>query len=47
MFYIDIAKVDQDVTKIDRNVAYVAMAIHICIKCIFQMFDLFQTMLQK
>ena len=30
-----------DVVKVDRNVAYVAMAIHICCKCLFQMFHLF------
>jgi hypothetical protein len=36
LFYIDIAKIDQDV-------AHVAMAIHICFNCMFQMFHLFQT----
>jgi len=36
MFYIDVAKVDQDV-------AHVAMAIRVCFKCMFQMFHLFQT----
>jgi hypothetical protein len=36
MFYVDVAKVD-------RYVAYVAMAIHICVKCMFLMFHLFQT----
>jgi hypothetical protein len=30
-----------DVVKIDRDVAHIAMAIHICFKCIFQMFDLY------
>jgi len=39
VFYIIVAKVD-------RDVADVAMAIHICFKCIFQMFHLFQGMLQ-
>ena len=33
MFYLDVAKVD-------RNVALVAVAIHICFKCMFQMFYL-------
>jgi hypothetical protein len=32
---------DMDVAKIDRDVAYVAMAIHICCKRLFQMFYLF------
>ena len=27
-----------DVVKIDLDVAYVAIAIHVCCKCIFQMF---------
>jgi hypothetical protein len=30
-----------DVVKVDRDVAYVAMAIHACCKSIFQMFHLF------
>jgi hypothetical protein len=30
-----------DITKVDRNVAHVAMAIHICCKCVFQIFRLF------
>jgi hypothetical protein len=36
MLYIDVAKVDRDVT-------HVVMAIHICFKCMFQMFHLLQT----
>jgi hypothetical protein len=36
VFYIDVVKVD-------RDVAHVAMAIHICFKCMFPMFYLFQT----
>jgi hypothetical protein len=36
VFYINIAKVD-------RNVAHVAMAIHVCFKCTFLMFYLYQT----
>ena len=35
VFYIDVAKVD-------RDVAHVAMAIHVCFKCRFQIFHLFQ-----
>ena len=35
MFYIDVAK-------IDRDVAHVAMTIHVCFKYMFQMFHLFQ-----
>jgi hypothetical protein len=30
-----------DVAKVDRDVAYVAIAIHVCFKCLFQMFHLF------
>ena len=30
-----------DVEKVDRDVAYVAMAIHVCCKRLFQMFHLF------
>jgi hypothetical protein len=36
VFYIGVAKIDQDV-------AYVAMSIHVCFKCMFQLFHLFQT----
>jgi hypothetical protein len=32
-----------DVTKVDQKVVYVAMAIHVCCKHLFQMFQLFQT----
>ena len=41
MFYIVVAKVDRDVAKLDRNAAHIAIAIHICFKCMFQMFHLF------
>jgi hypothetical protein len=47
MFYIDVAEVDWDVT-------HVVMAIHVCFKCMFQMFSVpdvcckcFIRMLQK
>jgi hypothetical protein len=30
-----------DIVKADLDVSYVAMAIHVCCKCIFQMFQLF------
>ena len=43
MFHIRVAKVDRDVAKVDRGVAHVAMAMHICFKCMFQMFHLYQT----
>jgi hypothetical protein len=33
VFYIDVPKVDRDVVKVDRYVAHVAMAIHVCFKC--------------
>jgi hypothetical protein len=36
MLYIDIAKVD-------RDVAHVVIVIHICFKCMFQIFNLFET----
>jgi hypothetical protein len=37
-----------DVLKVDRNVAYVAVAIHVCFKCMFQIFHLvFQTYVCK
>ena len=39
MLYIDVAKVD-------RDVAHVVMAIHICFKCMFQKFHMFRRMLQ-
>ena len=32
-----------DVAKVDRDVAYVAMTIHVCCKRLFQLFQLFQT----
>ena len=30
-----------DVAKVDRDVAYVAIVVHICSKCLFPMFKLF------
>jgi hypothetical protein len=36
MFHVDVAK-------LDRDVAYVVMVIHVCCKRLFQMFQLFQT----
>jgi hypothetical protein len=36
VFYIDVAKVD-------RDVAHIPMVIHVCFKCMFQMFYLYQT----
>jgi hypothetical protein len=32
-----------DVTKLDRDVTYIAMAIHTCFKHMFYVFHLFQT----
>ena len=43
MFRLSVAKVNQDVAKVDRGVAHVAMVIHVCFKCIFEMFHLYQT----
>jgi hypothetical protein len=34
---------DTDVVKVDLDVAYVAMAIHLCCKYLFRMFHLLQT----
>jgi hypothetical protein len=34
VFHINVAKLDQDVT-------YVAMVVHVCCKCLFPMFHLF------
>ena len=34
MFYLEVAK-------IDRDVAHVVIATHVCYKCMFQMFQLF------
>jgi hypothetical protein len=36
VFYIGVAK-------IDRDIAHAAMALHVCFKCMFQLFHLFQT----
>ena len=38
---INVAKVDQDVTKVGRDVAHGAMTMHVCFKCMFQMFHLY------
>ena len=35
-----------DVAKVDRDVAHVGMAIHVCFKCMFQIFHLSRRMLQ-
>jgi hypothetical protein len=32
-----------DVAKVDRDIAHDVIAIHVCFKCMFQMFYLFQT----
>jgi hypothetical protein len=37
-----VASFHVDVAKVDRNIAYVTMAIHICYKRLFQIFMLFQ-----
>jgi hypothetical protein len=37
-FYIQVAKVDWNVAKVDLDVAHVAMAIHVCFKCMFHVF---------
>jgi hypothetical protein len=41
VFYIDVVKVDRDVSKVDPDVAYVAMVVYICCKRMFPMFHLF------
>jgi hypothetical protein len=43
VFRIGVAKVDRDVAKIDQVITYVAMAMHVCFKLMFQMFHLYQT----
>jgi hypothetical protein len=43
VFCIGVAKIDRDVAKVNWNVAHVAMAMHVCFKCMFQMFRLYQT----
>ena len=43
MFQRFIASVSHRCAKVNRDVAYVAMAIHVCCKCIFQMFQLFSS----
>ena len=43
VFCINVAKVDRDAVKVDWDIAHVAMAIHVCFKCMFQIFHLFQT----
>jgi S-adenosylmethionine synthetase len=40
---IGVAKVDRDAANINRDVAHVAMATHVCFKCMFQLFQLYQT----
>jgi hypothetical protein len=34
---------DTDVAKVDLNVIYIAMTIHVCCKYLFRIFDLIQT----
>ena len=41
MFQSYVASVSMDVAKVDREVSYVAMAVHVCCKRLFQMFHLF------
>ena len=43
MFYRYVASVVYHVAKVDWDVAHVVMAIHVCFKCMFQIFNLFQT----
>jgi hypothetical protein len=38
VFRIGVAKLNRDVAKVDQDVAHVAIAMHIYLKCIFQMF---------
>jgi hypothetical protein len=42
-FYIDAAKVDRDIVKVDRDVAHVAIAKYTCCKIMFQVLQVFQT----
>ena len=46
MFYIDVAKENRGVAKVDWNVAHVAMTKYACCKPMFQVFRCFRRMLQ-
>jgi hypothetical protein len=35
---LDVAKVDREIAKGDRDVVHVAMAMHVCFKCMFKVF---------
>jgi hypothetical protein len=41
MFQRYVVSVSMDVAKVDRDVLYVAMVVHVCCKSLFQMFHLF------
>jgi hypothetical protein len=41
LFHTYVAMFYLGVTKVDLDVAFVAIATHLCCKCMFQMFDLF------
>jgi hypothetical protein len=43
VFRIVVAKVDRDITKVDRDVTHIARAMHVCFKCMLQIFHLYQT----
>jgi hypothetical protein len=43
IFHLDVACVSSGCCKSRSRVAYVAMAINVCCKCMFQIFQLFQT----
>jgi hypothetical protein len=43
VFRISVARVDWDVVKVDRDIVHVAMAMHVCFKCMFLMFHLYHT----
>jgi hypothetical protein len=43
VFCIIVAKVDRDVAKVNQDVARVVMTMHVCFKCMFQIFHLYHT----
>jgi hypothetical protein len=43
VFRIGVGKVDRDVAKVDQDVAHVAITMHVCFKCMFQIFHLYHT----
>jgi hypothetical protein len=47
MFYLDVTLFHLDVAKVDPDVAHVTITIHVCCKCMSQMFQLFLKVCSK